>query len=55
MWRKKFSNNPDFNDGRWTEEEHNQFLQGITIYGDSLEKVKSLIKTRTIIQVRSHE
>ena len=52
--KKKISNNPDFNDGRWTEEEHNKFLQGIIIYGVRWKKVKSLIKTRTAIQVSSH-
>ena len=52
--KKKISNNPDFNDGRWTEEEHNKFLQGIIIYGVRWKKVKSLIKTRSVIQVRSH-
>ena len=52
--KKKISNNPDFNDGRWTEEEHNKFLQGIIIYGVHWKKVKSLIKTRSVIQVRSH-
>ena len=52
--KKKISNNPDFHDGRWTEEEHNKFLQGIIIYGVHWKKVKSLIKTRTVIQVRSH-
>lgn len=40
--------------GRWTEEEHQTFLQGLERYGREWKKVASLIPTRTSAQVRSH-
>ena len=42
------------NEGRWTEEEHDKFLEGIVMYGIICKKVKILIKTRTPSQVSSH-
>ena len=42
------------NKGRWTQEEHDKFLEGIVIFGTIWKKVKTLIKTRTSVQVRSH-
>ena len=42
------------NEGRWTREEHDKFLDGIVQYGANWKKVKSLISTRRAIQVRSH-
>ena len=52
--RKKPIPNPNINDGRWTEDERNKFIQGISLYGINWKKVKSLIPTRTAVQVRSH-
>ena len=54
LYRKKFFHNPNINDGRWTEEEKNRFIQGITLYGINWKKVKTLIPTRSDIQIRSH-
>ena len=51
--KKKFKNT-NFNEGRWKKEENNQFILGIVLYGNNWKKVKSLIKTRTAVQVRSH-
>jgi SHAQKYF class myb-like DNA-binding protein len=51
---KKKLNNGIFKDGRWKEEEKNQFILGIALYGNNWRKVNSLIKTRSTIQVRSH-
>ena len=42
------------NEGRWNEEEHDKFLDGIIIFGTNWKKVKKLINTRTSVQVRSH-
>ena len=42
------------NEGRWNEEEHEKFLDGIELFGPIWKKVKTLIKTRTSVQVRSH-
>ena len=52
--KKKTSENIDVNEGRWTKEEHNKFLDGIVQFGINWKKVKTLINSRTSIQVRSH-
>jgi SHAQKYF class myb-like DNA-binding protein len=41
-------------DGRWTKEEHELFLKGMTIHGRSWTRVAEIVKTRTTVQVRSH-
>ena len=51
---KKNTINPNINDGRWTEEEKNKFIQGIVLYGHNWKKVNKLIPSRTAVQVRSH-
>ena len=40
--------------GRWTEDEHQAFLQGLHTYGREWKKVASHIPTRSSAQVRSH-
>ena len=52
--KKKNSDNFISNEGRWSEEEHEKFLEGIVIYGINWKRVKTLIETRTNRQVRSH-
>ena len=52
--KKKFSDNFNFNEGRWSEEEHEKFLEGIVLYNINWKKVTTLIETRTSMQVRSH-
>jgi len=52
--KNKPSDNCISNEGRWSEEEHEKFLKGIVIYGINWKKVKTLIETRTNMQVRSH-
>lgn len=52
--KRKNLENPDFKDGRWTKEEKMIFFYGISLYGSNWKKIKSLISTRTAIQVRSH-
>ena len=52
--QKKSTDNFIFNEGRWTEEEHEKFLEGIVLYNINWKKVKTLIGTRTPMQVRSH-
>ena len=53
-FKNKSSDNFISNEGRWSEEEHEKFLEGIVIYGINWKKVKTLIETRTNRQVRSH-
>ena len=52
--KKKIEKQLISKEGRWTEEEHNLFLEGIVKYGIVWKNIKKLIKTRTSIQVRSH-
>jgi len=52
--KRKLPDNIDVNEGRWTKEEHDKFLDGIVQYGINWKKVKTLISSRTSIQVRSH-
>ena len=52
--KKKLNENDLMNEGRWAEEEHEKFLDGIVQYGTNWKKVKALINSRTPVQVRSH-
>lgn len=40
--------------GRWTREEHQLFVKGLELYGKGWKKIASLIKTRTVVQIRTH-
>ena len=40
--------------GRWTKEEHEAFLVGLKLYGKEWKKVADIVKTRTVIQTRTH-
>lgn len=42
------------NTGRWTSEEHQLFLQGLEIHGKGWKKIAGLIKSRTVVQIRTH-
>ena len=42
------------NTGRWTREEHHLFLKGLELHGKGWKKIASLIKTRTVVQIRTH-
>jgi SHAQKYF class myb-like DNA-binding protein len=39
---------------RWTPDEHRLFLEGIMLYGKDWKKMQPLIKTRTLVQIRTH-
>lgn len=43
-----------FNTGRWTEEEHQKFIEGILKYGNDWKNVQQIIGTRSSTQARSH-
>jgi len=45
---------PRLETGRWTPEEHKLFLEGVMLYGKDWKKMQSLIKTRSLIQIRTH-
>jgi len=40
--------------GRWTRDEHLTFIKGLELYGKGWKKIASLIKTRTVVQIRTH-
>ena len=40
--------------GRWTEEEHNRFLEAIYKFGKDWKRVQEYIETRNSSQIRSH-
>jgi len=42
------------NTGRWTQEEHRYFLEGLEKHGKGWKKIASLIKSRTVVQIRTH-
>ena len=40
--------------GRWTRDEHEAFLSGLKLYGKEWKKVAARVKTRTVVQTRTH-
>lgn len=40
--------------GRWTKEEHEAFLSALQLYGKEWKKVAARVKTRTVVQTRTH-
>lgn len=40
--------------GRWTAEEHDIFLVGLQLHGKGWKKIAELVKTRTVVQIRTH-
>ena len=62
LWRARaitqlFFANTSFiakNTGRWTNEEHGLFLRGLDLHGKGWKKIASLIRTRTVVQIRTH-
>ena len=42
------------NTGRWSHDEHEAFLLGLKLYGRKWKKVASVVRTRTVMQCRTH-
>ncbi len=40
--------------GRWTRDEHEAFLIGLKLYGKEWKKVAAQVRTRTVVQTRTH-
>lgn len=51
---ENLNNESQFHTGRWTEEEHQKFIDGILQYGNEWKKVQQVIRTRSSTQARSH-
>ena len=48
------NNNRDNSNERWTEEEHNRFIEAIVNFGNDWKKVQKYVSTRTSTQAISH-
>lgn len=40
--------------GRWTADEHILFLKGMSLHGKSWKKISEIVKTRSVVQIRTH-
>lgn len=43
-----------YNTGRWTDQEHEDFINGLRMYGKNWDMLAYSVKTRSATQVRSH-
>ena len=48
------SANQSIQNGRWTDEEHDRFIDALRVYGKNWNKVHKQVATRTSAQTRSH-
>ena len=42
------------NKGRWSKKEHDLFVECLTKYGKDWKKSAEVLKTRTVVQIRTH-
>jgi len=56
--QNKVAQNPNvsgpYNIGKWSDDEHERFLEAIKIYGNLWKKVRDCVGTRSCAQIRSH-
>lgn len=51
---KSYEEQTNKREGKWTEEEHALFVQGLRLYGKKWTKISALVKTRNNDAIRSH-
>ena len=51
-FKSKYTSNNQ--NGRWSKDEHNKFIEAIILYGNDWKKVQKHVSTRTGTQARSH-
>ncbi len=51
---KKTLNSNDNEVGRWTKEEKEKFIEGLSLYDTNWKKFTKLIQSRNLVQIRSH-
>lgn len=54
MTDKEKESNMKFKTGRWTDEEHELFLEGLRMYEKDWELIQQHVKTRGIANIRAH-
>ncbi len=42
------------NKGKWTQAEHEAFLEGFDVYGNNWHMISTIVTTRTSTQIRTH-
>ena len=42
------------NKGKWTQAEHEKFLEGFDLYGNNWNMISTIVTTRTSTQIRKH-
>jgi SHAQKYF class myb-like DNA-binding protein len=44
----------EYNAGKWTDEEHKRFLEGLKLFGKNWNQIQKYIGSRSCPQTRSH-
>lgn len=52
--KKASANGVQENTGRWTKSEHEIFIEGLKRHGREWKLIAAMIKTRTVVQIRTH-
>lgn len=53
-YSKDDENEKEFNGGKWSETEHNLFLEALHLYGKNWKRITQHVRTRDTNHIRSH-